>query len=341
MKNILTVALSLLAIVTPSLAADDGLFLHFPGKGKKIVLVSGDEEYRSEESLPMLGKILSQHHGFDCTVLFAIDPETGTLNPNHVNNIPGLEALDSADLMIIATRFRQLPDEQFAHIGKFLNAGKPVIGLRTATHAFTGKAEFENLKWADFGLKILGEQWVNHHGKHKVQGGRAVIEKAHADNPILHGVEDIFTLSDVYGVIHLSPDDQILLRGAVTESLDPASKPIAGEKNQPMMPLAWLHPYTAPNGTTKGQAFCTTAGAAVDLVSEDLRRLIVNAAYSLTGLEVPAKADVTFVDPFDPSFYGFRREENFWPKRALRPADFGLGKSPAANHPPKSPKWKY
>ncbi len=340
MKAILTLALTLLAIAPPLRAADD-LFLHFPGKGKKIVLVSGDEEYRSEESLPMLGKILSQSHGFDCTVLFAIDPETGTLNPNNVHNIPGLEALDSADLMIIATRFRQLPKEQYAHIGQFLNAGKPVIGLRTATHAFTGKAEFENLKWADFGLEILGEQWVNHHGKHKVQGGRAVIEKAHADNPILQGVEDIFTLSDVYGVIHLSPDDQILLRGAVTESLDPASKPVAGGKNDPMMPLAWLHRYTAPNGTTKGQAFCTTAGAAVDLLSEDLRRLIVNAAYFLTEREVPAKADVSFVDPYDPSFYGSRREENFWQNRALRPADFGLGKSPKAVHPPKMPKWRY
>lgn len=340
MKTILIVALSLLTIVTSSQAADD-LFLHFPGKGKKIVLVSGDEEYRSEESLPMLGKILSQRHGFDCTVLFAIDPETGILNPNNVNNIPGLEALDSADLMIIATRFRQLPDDQFAHIGKFLNAGKPVIGLRTATHAFTGKAEFENLKWSEFGLKILGEQWVNHHGKHKVQGGRAVIEKNHADNPILHGVKDIFTVSDVYEVIHLSPGDKILLRGAVTESLDPASTPVAGEKNHPMMPLAWLHGYTSPNGTATGQAFCTTAAAAVDLVNEDLRRLIVNAAYSLTGLEVPAKADVTFVDPFDPSFYGFRSEENFWPNRALHPADFGLGKSPKANHPPQTPNWKY
>src|SRR4051794_18339498 len=61
-----------------------------PGKGKHIVFVSGDEEYRSEEALPQLAKVLARHHGFKCTVLFAIDAKTGTINPNVNNNIPGL-----------------------------------------------------------------------------------------------------------------------------------------------------------------------------------------------------------------------------------------------------------
>src|SRR5258707_10194049 len=69
-----------------------------PGKGKHIVLVSGDEEYRSEEGLPQLGKILAKHHGFKCTVLFAINPKDSTINPNQSDNIPGLEALKTADL---------------------------------------------------------------------------------------------------------------------------------------------------------------------------------------------------------------------------------------------------
>src|SRR5579871_2023281 len=111
-----------------------------PGKGKHIVLVSGDEEYRSEEALPQLGKILAKHHGFKCTVLFAIDPKDGTINPN-VSNIPGLEALQTADLMIIFTRFRDLPDEQMKHIVDYVEAGKPIVGLRTATHAFNLKSK--------------------------------------------------------------------------------------------------------------------------------------------------------------------------------------------------------
>src|SRR5690606_17307136 len=102
-----------------------------PGQGKHIVLISGDEEYRSEEGLPQLGKILAERHGFTCTVLFSINPETGSIDPNYVGNIPGLEALDSADLMILQTRMRILPDEQMQHADAYLKAGKPVLGLRT------------------------------------------------------------------------------------------------------------------------------------------------------------------------------------------------------------------
>src|ERR1700720_1854191 len=109
----------LLAGLSSLRAADPGVVYEGgegPGKGKHIVLVSGDEEYRSEEALPQLGKILAKHHGFKCTVLFAIDAKDGTINPNQNDNIPGLEALATADLMIIATRFRNLPDEQMKHI---------------------------------------------------------------------------------------------------------------------------------------------------------------------------------------------------------------------------------
>src|SRR5947207_3084595 len=76
-----------------------------PGKGKHIVFISGDEEYRSEEGLPQLAKILSQHHGFTCTVLFSINPKTNEIDPGYVGNIPGTEALKSADLLVILTRF--------------------------------------------------------------------------------------------------------------------------------------------------------------------------------------------------------------------------------------------
>ncbi len=106
------------------------------GQGRHIVLISGDEEYRSEEGLPMLARMLSTHHGFRCTVLFAVDPETGIVNPHVIDNIPGTELLDDADLMFIQTRWRLLPEEQMDPIDRFLKAGKPVIALRTATHAF-------------------------------------------------------------------------------------------------------------------------------------------------------------------------------------------------------------
>jgi hypothetical protein len=138
--------ISILALVSAfalTIATDAADWLAYegksgPGVGKRVVLISGDEEYRSEEGLPQLAKILAVRHGFHCTVLFAIDPATGEINPNYLENIPGTEALANADLLVILTRFRQLPDAQMKPIDDYLKAGKPVIGLRTATHAFIG-----------------------------------------------------------------------------------------------------------------------------------------------------------------------------------------------------------
>ena len=81
-----------------------------------MVLLSGDEEYRSEESLPQLAKILAERHGFKCTVLFAINPADGTIDPTVKNNLPGAEALDSADVIVMGLRFREWPDEQMKHL---------------------------------------------------------------------------------------------------------------------------------------------------------------------------------------------------------------------------------
>jgi type 1 glutamine amidotransferase len=296
--------------------------------GKHVVIITGDEEYRSEESGPMLGKILSETHGFNVRVCFAIDPEHGYIDPNNQKNIPGLEALADADLMIISTRFRQLPDDQYAHLAAYLNAGKPVIGFRTATHAFTGGGATGDFKWNQFGLKILGEKWAGHHGGHKREGARGVVVEENKDHPILNGATDVFATSDVYGTRNLDQQAAtVLLRGAVTETLEPDSKPIPGPKNDPMQALAWIREYTAPDGTTKGQAFCTTAGASDDFRSEGLRRLVINAALHLTGLQVPENADVTPIDPFEPTFYGFIREEGYFKNLNLRPSDFVVGKT--------------
>src|SRR5258708_1213325 len=112
-----------------------------PGKGKHIVFVTGDDEYHSEELMPLLARILAERHGFKCTVLFAINKQTGVIDTNTKDNIPGLEQLDHADLMGIFTRFRALPDDQMKHIIDYVDSGRPVIGLRTGTHAFAfGKA---------------------------------------------------------------------------------------------------------------------------------------------------------------------------------------------------------
>ncbi|MEO0413403.1 MAG: ThuA domain-containing protein [Verrucomicrobiota bacterium] len=335
------------AMASASLVADDSKILHLagtegPGKGVKVVLISGDEEYRSEESMPMLGKILSQRHGFDCVVIFSWSEDGSYIDPNNQEGLVGLEHLDDADLMIIGTRFRKPDADGAKHIVDFLNSGKPVIGIRTATHAFNGNGAFGEISYGQFGRRILGEQWVNHHGKHKKEGARGVVDLETYEHPVLNGVRNIFAPSDVYGVKHLDEEeDVVLMRAAVTETLDPNSKNVEGEKNNPLQAFAWLHNYVGPNGKARGSSFCTTAGASVDLVSDDLRRIIVNAAYYLVGLEVPEMNDVDYVDPFYPSFYGFIREENWYKDLNLQPSTYGLGQSPHVADPPGSPEWPF
>ncbi len=325
-------------------SASDRLVME-PADGKavkRVVLIAGDEEYRSEETMPMLAKILSQKHGFHCTVLFSLAPNGADyIDPNHSAGLVGLESLGKADLMIIGTRFRSPVAEQAKHIADFLKAGKPVIGIRTATHAFKGNGDFGGISYNEFGLKVLGETWVNHHGKHKKEGARGVVEVAQASNPILNGVKEVFGPSDVYTVTHLTSSDTILMRGAVTESLDPSSPNIQSDKNSPMQALAWLHTYARPGGVGTGKAFCTTGGASVDFINEDLRRLLVNAAYFLTDRAVPKLADVALVDPFYPSFYGFINEPAYWKNANLHPEDFGLGKTPSLPDPKGSPEWPF
>ncbi len=343
MKTINTLLVAAICMAGTLLAGEHTLKLagkEGPGKGKKIVLISGDEEYRSEEAMPMLGKILSQHHGYDCEVLFPYDESGKYIDPNNQAGIRGWEALVDADLVIIGTRFRNPSAEDAQYLTDFMNQGRPFIGIRTATHAFRGGAKFgDAIGYGEWGRKVLGEQWVSHHGRHKVQGARGVIEGGNAGHPILNSVKDVFAPSDVYGVKHLTDADTILMRAAVTETMAPDSSHTA-DKNDPMQAFAWLHPYTAPNGT-KAESFCTTAGASVDLVSEDLRRLIVNAAYHLTGLEVPEKADVSYVDAFYPSFFGFIREKGWFAELDLQAEDFGLGKTPHVKDPPGTPEWNY
>ena len=333
----------LLLIFTANVSAAETLVLTPPddGNGKHVVLVAGDEEYRTEESMPMLAKILSQKHGFKCTVVFAWSADGRYIDPNNQAGLRGLEALDTADLMIIGTRFRKPDESEAAHITQFMDDGKPIIGIRTATHAFNGKGSFGGkIGFGEWGRKILGEQWVSHHGRHKVEGARGVVEPGKASHPILNGVKDVFAPSDVYGVKHLTEDDNILLRAAVTKTMDPDSPNIDGAKNEPMQAFAWLHTYTSPNGSV-GNSFCTTGGASVDFLNEGMRRLVVNAALYLTGRAVPEKTDVAFVDPFYPSFFGFIRDKEWWSSANMQPDDYALGKSPQAKDPPGTPEWNH
>jgi type 1 glutamine amidotransferase len=301
-----------------------------PGRGKHIVFLSGDEEYRSEEALPMLAQILAVRHGFKCTVLFAINPADGTITPTVLTNIPGMEALDSADLCFMFLRFRELPDEQMKHFVDYLNAGKPIIALRTSTHAFAydhhkespyAKFDWHSKDWpGGFGQQVLGDTWVDHHGNHGHESTRAVINSAQKDNPILRGVADVWVPTDVYKLAHLPADATVLLYGQVLRGMQPGDPPVEGPKNNPMMPVAWTHQYTGEKGKT-AKTLTSTMGAAVDLQNEDLRRLLVNACYWAVGLqdEIPPKANVQYAGEYKPFWFGFGKF-----KPGVKPTDLEL-----------------
>src|SRR6266496_3029222 len=112
-----------------------------PGKGKHIVFATGDDQYRSEEGMPMLARILATRHGFRCTVLFRAHRQANETKLDPSDSIPGIEALDRADLLILFTRFLYLPDNQMKHIVDYVESGRPVVALRTATHAFSYPAD--------------------------------------------------------------------------------------------------------------------------------------------------------------------------------------------------------
>ena len=334
------------------------------GYGRHIVFISGDEEYRSEEALPQLAKIMAVRHGFKCAVLFAQDPEKpGIVNPQILNHIPGLESLRSADCLVIATRFRALPDDQMQEIDDYLKSGRPVVGLRTANHGFrfpedskwhhyNHKYMGEKKDWfRGFGGTVLGSWFFSHHGWHKRESTRGIVEPGKEGHQILQGIKKgaVWGASDVYGVKEPIPgeDVEILLRGQVLAGMEMNSKPIgpgpyenapdyvkegSNNKNDPMQALAWTKSYRIPGGR-KGRAFCSTLGSSQDFEAEGTRKLVVNAVYWCLGM-AGLDPDVAIVDEFDPTPMKTHKIE-YWEKRQLKVSDFNL-KTPL--HPKTSDK---
>jgi len=296
-----------------------------PGKGKHVVLLCGDEEYRSEELIPQLGKILAVHHGFQCTVLFAIDPKTGEIDPQTLDNVPGLEALASADMMIMFFRFRDLPDEKMKLIMDYTHSGRPMMGLRTSTHAFNIRKRPAGpyAKWSfrakgatagGYGRQVFGETWINHYGHHQRESTRGIVAEGMADHPIVRGCEDIWGPSDVYGLTTLCGDCKPVILGQPLVGMDPKDKP--NEKKKPL-PVAWTKTYTGTGGKA-ARVFTTTMGHAGDLKSEGFRRLLVNGCYWAMGMEekIAPRAKVDLIGEYKPNRIGVGGH-----KKGLKPKD--------------------
>jgi type 1 glutamine amidotransferase len=282
-----------------------------PGRGKHIVFLAGDHEYRSEESLPALARILAKRYGFRCSVFFTTDPQTGFIEPGS-SNISGLEALKTADLLVIFLRFQDFPDAEMQHIADYLDRGGPVVGFRTATHAFQIKrpdAKFLKYHWqtgeayqGGFGRQILGETWVSHYGTNHKMSSRLLLEPEQLTHPILRGVKDVWVQSGGYTANPIA-GSVILAKGQILDGMTPDSPPAAGKE---LMPVAWYRTYTSDSGKT-GRVFTTTHGASEDLLNDGFRRMSVNACLWAAGLEqsIQPAADIGFVGPYHPSTFAF------------------------------------
>ncbi|MHC4753212.1 MAG: ThuA domain-containing protein [Planctomycetota bacterium] len=240
------------------------------GRKKKphVVFVTGDDEYRSE---------ITMKRQFKCTVLYAVDPETGEANPKYQKNIEGLEALKSADLTVFFMRFRALPDEQLKLILDYVNSGKPIVGLRTSTHAFRYPSGHKNAKYNDeFGIEVFGQKWITHHG-HRSSTEVSIIP-AMRQHPILRGIYGSFPCSSwLYHVEPLVGDCKPILIGKAVNS----NKTKNQDKFPMTQPVAWIKTYEG------ARVFFTTLGHPKDFEEYAVRRLLLNGIYWASGKDVP------------------------------------------------------
>ena len=291
-----------------------------PGAGKHIVFLAGDHEYRAEEILPAMARILAKRFGFKCSVFFTLDGE-GFIEPGS-SNIAGLQALEKADLIVMGLRWQDFPNKEMQHIVDYLDRAGPIVGIRTSTHAFRiDDGPYARYSWdykgeeyhLGFGRQVLGETWIGHYGTNHEQSSLILPLEAQKDHPILRGVSNMHVQSGGYKA-HPMPGTVVLGVGQVLNGMS-ADAPADPEKER--MPVVWTHSYEGNNGTT-GRVFTTTHGASEDFLNDGFRRMMINAALWALSMEdvITGENEVDFVGLYNPvtfSFGGYRR--------GVRPAD--------------------
>ncbi len=257
-----------------------------------VVFVTGDHEYSSEETMPLLAAELEKRYGFRTTVLKSHPDE------NAEEDIPGLDALRSADLAVFFLRWRRLPADQIEHIRKYLESGKPVVAFRTTSHAFNYPPDHSLARWNAFAADYLGAPpgWGKghfHYG-HKSNTEVTIIPSAR-QHPVLGGVDPAFTVrSWLYHVLpNYPPDDaQRLLVGRAVDSERP---------NPVENPVAWTW-----KNKSGARVFFTTLGHPEDFQNESFQRLVINAIHWAAG----KRASPRWAGVFDVkvSYHGIRKK---------------------------------
>lgn len=285
------------------------------GHGKHVVLIANDHEYRSEQTCPLVAKLLAKHLGFKCTVVFGLN-EDGEIKGG-VRNTPGMEALADADLVFFFTRFMNLPDEQADLLADYFERGGPIVGVRTSTHCFNGqKGKWAKLNYnykgddyhGGLGEQVFGNTWEksagqSHYGSNHVMGCSITPLAAAVGHPVLAGVEKIHAYSGAYKS-HPPADATPLLEVQVLNTFGPSDDI---NEDRPKVCAGWTRDhYIAPSGDKKdARVVYTSFGASEDMLSEDGRRFMVNACLWAAGMEKDIKpdGDVSIVGEYKPSPY--------------------------------------
>ncbi|WDQ18591.1 ThuA domain-containing protein [Rhodopirellula sp. P2] len=320
MKTWLSLALlSLVTFPVASLAADsDYAPLVYEGeegigKGKHIVFIANDHEYRSEQACPLLAKILAKHHGFRCTVLFGID-EDGEIKAGDAP-VPGMEALKDADLLFFFTRFMKLPDDQVDLLVDYFERGGPVVGARTSTHCFNGqKGKWSKLNFnysgddylGGLGEQVFGNTWhaqrgQSHYGGNHSSSSRITALDSAKEHPIMTGVG---TMHGYSGAYKSQPPTGAtpLVEVQVLKTFEPSDDV---NTDKPKVSAGWTRDhYVAPSGDKKdARVAYFSFGASEDLLDEDTRRCFANACLWALGMEgqIEPELDMSLVGSFVPT----------------------------------------
>ncbi|MHC4890571.1 MAG: ThuA domain-containing protein [Planctomycetota bacterium] len=242
-------------------------------KRPRMVFISAESEYKAAESYPGFAHELEMKYGLNCEILQGSIQKSG----EDRNYISGMETLSKADLVLVFVRRRAFQAEQMQYFRDYLERGKPLIGLRTASHAFDtrGKAPDGHVEWRKFDAEVLGGNYDGHYGSGPVTTVTAAAgAKGH---PVLAGVQTPFaSIGSLYEVSPLSRSAKQLLTGTIP--------------NKEAEPVAWTNTYK------KARVFYTSLGHPDDFKNPQFRRLLINAVFWAMNKPVPkvtVKAEVS------------------------------------------------
>ena len=233
-------------------------------------------------------------------------PEKGKKDAFKKHDIPGLEHLASADLVVFFTRLLTLPEEQQKQIVAYLDSGKPIIALRTGNHGFRGALPYKiNGKTVNFGKDLLGGAFMGLHGRWHADSTRGTIVPELKDHPIATGVTDIWGPSDVYRTYKEGCTALVWGQPLMGRNHDDAPN-----TEKVPLPVAWFKHWTTSEGK-KARVFHSTMGSGKDLQSAGLHRLVINAAYWGMGMEDAITPDrsVDYTGTYEPLASGFKYEK--------------------------------